>query len=306
MYRSINQNGFTLIEIAIVLMVITILLGYTVAMFPVQQELKQYGQANAEMDEIIDSLVGFAQINGRLPCPDTNVTTGAGFSATIDGLEDPADDYQNDASPYTFDDPASANSDNQVDNIPDGCLAYYGYLPAGTLGLNGDFDASGRLLDPWGQPYRYHVSAINADFNGDNDDADNEVGIGDDLVTPNGIKDESIGAYSTPPVDTLLFICDDSNAAGDDDDCTDVSGASVVDEVLAVVVSTGKDQGRLTNPTISNIQAENLDDFHDGLDDKVYIASSRNDIDSTRYDDIVKWISPNLLFTKMIEAERLP
>ena len=52
---NVRQRGFTLIEIAIVLLIVSILLGYTIAFFPIQQELKQYRQANAEMEEIIDA-----------------------------------------------------------------------------------------------------------------------------------------------------------------------------------------------------------------------------------------------------------
>ncbi|MDH5356349.1 MAG: type II secretion system GspH family protein, partial [Gammaproteobacteria bacterium] len=65
----IEQKGFTLIEIAIVLIVVSILLGYTVALFPKQQELKQYRAVEQEMDQVIAAIVGFAQVNGRLPCP---------------------------------------------------------------------------------------------------------------------------------------------------------------------------------------------------------------------------------------------
>ena len=64
-----RQGGFTLIEIAIVLLIVTILLGYTVALFPRQQELRQYREVDRKMDEVIVALIGFAQINGRLPCP---------------------------------------------------------------------------------------------------------------------------------------------------------------------------------------------------------------------------------------------
>jgi prepilin-type N-terminal cleavage/methylation domain-containing protein len=38
-----SESGFTLVEIAIVLLVVAVLLGYTVALFPKQQELKKYG-----------------------------------------------------------------------------------------------------------------------------------------------------------------------------------------------------------------------------------------------------------------------
>ena len=36
--------------------------GYSVAMLPVQQELKQYRHADREMDSIIEHLIGFAQV----------------------------------------------------------------------------------------------------------------------------------------------------------------------------------------------------------------------------------------------------
>ncbi|MCP4470276.1 MAG: type II secretion system protein, partial [Gammaproteobacteria bacterium] len=64
-----TQSGFTLVEIAIVLLIVTILLGYTVAMFPRQQQLKQYRALDRQMDEVIEAIIGFAQVNGRLPCP---------------------------------------------------------------------------------------------------------------------------------------------------------------------------------------------------------------------------------------------
>lgn len=247
-----RQAGFTLIEIAIVLLIVVILLGYTVAMFPLQQELKQYRQADAEMEEIIEHLIGFAQINGRLPCPDDD---GDGNS---DGLED-------------------RNGAND-------CDGYYGFLPARTLGINGKYADDGRLIDPWGSGYGYAVSDIDA-------------GDGDfDLVTANGIRNEGLPALVLNPPD--LFLCDDSTVLGDHADCTAVTGgAEVIGNVAAVIVSLGKD----FNQT-SNIEAENSDDWLDGTNDKVFIFSPRRD----DYDDIVKWISPNLLFSKMIEADQLP
>ena len=235
-----------------VLLIVIILLGYTVAMFPLQQELKQYRKADAEMEEIIEHLIGFAQVNGRLPCPDDNA------DGNTDGLEDR--------------------------NGPNNCDGFYGFLPARTLGINGNYNSDGLLIDPWGTGYVYAVSqdpgVINADI---------------DLVTPNGIRDEGMNN-----VQPDLFLCDDSTTLGDHLDCAAVTGGvEVIGNVAAVVLSYGKDFDLVGT---SNIQAENADDFLDGTNDKVYIFSPRRD----DYDDIVKWISPNLLFSKMIEADQLP
>jgi prepilin-type N-terminal cleavage/methylation domain-containing protein len=259
--RNITQSGFTLIEIAIVLLVVAILLGYSVAMLPVQQELKQYRHANTEMDSIIEHLIAFAQVNGRLPCPDTSTNTD-GVANSIDGEEDPHA------------------------NATVGCEAFFGFLPARTLGMNGKYDAAGVLIDPWGSRYRYAVS--NADRDGVNGDGR------PDLVIGNGIRDEGLAA-----VNPDLQICSDSDTAGMDTACADVSGTAVVENVAVVIVSLGKDYA--VTP-VSAIQQENSDDFHNGTNDKVYIFSPRRD----DYDDVVKWIPRSLLFSRMLAADQLP
>ncbi len=270
------QNGFTLVEVAIVLLIVSILLGYTVAMFPVQQELKQYRKVDAEMDDILEHLIGFAQINNRLPCPDTNGdVNGSGTNGVIDGQEDPDDVIDN------------VSGVGVGDGIFDSCKGFYGFLPVGTLGMNGNIDAQGRLLDPWGLPYRYHVSDV--DFGGL---------PATDLVSPDGIGEEGLSNV-TPD----LFVCDDSdNSSGADLNCAAVSANAIIGNAAVVIFSSGKDRSQIA----SNIQDENRDDFQDGTNDKVYASTTRSDAAGTEYDDIVRWISPNVLYSKMVEAGQLP
>ena len=130
-----NQSGFTLVEIAIVLLIVTILLGYTVALFPQQQRLKQYRALERDMDRVVEAVIGFAQVNGRLPCP--AIPNSGGFE-DID--------------------------DDDVD--PDGCFNYGGFVPVDTLGLDGRLNADSLLLDPWGNPYRYYVTNVDTDVSG--------------------------------------------------------------------------------------------------------------------------------------------
>ena len=286
--KTALQHGFTLIEIAIVLLIVTILLGYTVAMYPIQQELKQYRQLRSDMDQIVEHLIGYAQVNGRLPCPDTTGDVNGAGAGTIDGQEDVDDVIIN------------ATGVAATDGLTDSCKGFFGFLPAGTLGMNGDIDANGRLLDPWGQPYRYHVSDF--DFNSvgglGGADLDLTTGAAIDLVSPDGVGEEGLSNVIPD-----LVVCDDSdNSTAADTTCAAVSANDIITNAAAVVISSGKDRGLVA----SNIQDENRDDFNNGTNDFVYTFSTRSDAAGSEYDDLVRWISPNLLYTKMIEAGQLP
>jgi prepilin-type N-terminal cleavage/methylation domain-containing protein len=243
-----SENGFTLIEVAIVLLVVSILLGYTVGMFPVQQELKQYRAVNDEMDRIIESIYAYAQVNGRLPCAAT-------------------------AASFGFADPDGGTE----------CNTWYGFLPAKTLGIDGRYRDS-LLIDPWGNPYRYQVT-----------DDDSGGDSGGDFVMEGDMQ-----AVTIATLDPDLEICTGIPTASPKD-CGSAD-VTLAEGVPAVVLSLGKDGS--TTPAVSNlIQLENTDN---NAADTVFVKSTINDADDEKFDDIVKWIVPNLLYSKMIEAGQLP
>lgn len=293
MSKRAIQKGFTLIEVAIVLLIVAILLGYTVAMFPVQQELKQYRQVNAEMKEIVDALIGFAQVNGRLPCPSTPGSAG---------LEDGG-------------------------GIAD-CNFYGGFIPVNTLGLTGSQNQDSLLLDPFGSPYRYYVS--NSDVNGGNDDFVNNdemrnVGLVDVIDVPGGSIPGQDGYID---LDGQFLICDSAGTTTDDL-CT---GASVVFGRPAgsggpyagapfVLLSLGKNWSQ--TPAGDELENAGANMTNDGTiamglgpsGDQYRIKNvgggqttfvKRLTGFAEDFDDVVKWVSPNLLFSKMVEADQLP
>jgi prepilin-type N-terminal cleavage/methylation domain-containing protein len=67
-----NNKGFTLIEIAIVLVIIGILVGGVVPLMNVLSERKTRNESLDYLNEARAALVNFAKINGRLPLADTN------------------------------------------------------------------------------------------------------------------------------------------------------------------------------------------------------------------------------------------
>lgn len=61
--------GFTLIEVAIVTAVLTLLLGGLLIPLAAQVDQRRYSETRKSLEEVKDALLGFAQVNGRLPCP---------------------------------------------------------------------------------------------------------------------------------------------------------------------------------------------------------------------------------------------
>ncbi len=72
MQQRSKQSGFTLVEMAIVLLVIGLLLGGLLTPLSNKIESERYKESNRELDKIVDALMGYAVANKRLPCADTD------------------------------------------------------------------------------------------------------------------------------------------------------------------------------------------------------------------------------------------
>jgi len=65
-------RGFTLLEVAIVVLILGLLLGGMLVPLSVQRENRERAETQASLDEIKEALYGFVLVNRRLPCPDTD------------------------------------------------------------------------------------------------------------------------------------------------------------------------------------------------------------------------------------------
>ena len=119
--------GFSLIEMAVVLLIVSTLLGGLLISIGSTREVSNRRAAETQINEILEAIYGYAQANGRLPCPATATSNGA---------------------------------ESRTGGADSNCSGAYGFVPAVTLGLVGSVDANTLYLDPWDSPYRYSVSAI--------------------------------------------------------------------------------------------------------------------------------------------------
>ena len=145
-----KNSGFTLIELAVVLFLISLVLGGV--MTPLATRLEQEGRNKTEekLKEIKDNLIGYALINGHLPCPDCpgdafNAFCGAGTAVSNDGIEDGYDTSL----------PAPVSPRNTTTDDFDSCAVEIGNLPWVTLGLT--------EFDTWGNRFVYSVDQTFAD-----------------------------------------------------------------------------------------------------------------------------------------------
>ena len=69
---QLRSGGFTLLEMAIVLLIVGLLLGGLLPTISSQIDLQRRNETRKYLEVVRDALVGYAVVNGRLPCPDSN------------------------------------------------------------------------------------------------------------------------------------------------------------------------------------------------------------------------------------------
>jgi prepilin-type N-terminal cleavage/methylation domain-containing protein len=73
-----RSKGFTLAELAVAVVILALLLFGAMVPFSSQLEIRNIAETRRILDSTRDAIVGFAQANGRLPCPaNGNVAAGS-------------------------------------------------------------------------------------------------------------------------------------------------------------------------------------------------------------------------------------
>lgn len=225
--NSPRLNGFTLVELAVVLAIFGLLLGIMVIPLGTQVDQQRYAEAQRQLNAVHEALLGFAIANGRLPCPaDGTLASGAALAGT--------------------------------ENKPGvACAAAEGVLPWATLGVP--------ELDPWGLRLTYRVATGFADDPGLGMQASFLITDAGNIVVTNGAVNIATG-------------------------------------LPAVVVSHGKNGLGAFRPDgtqVPNAAGNELENANSNV-------SFVSQLPAPNFDDLVVWVSPNVLKTRLVAANRLP
>lgn len=244
-----KQDGFSLIELAIVLIIVSLLAGGLMMTLTAQQENAAIAETQRRLADARDSLLGFAAANGRLPCPAAPATSG---------VETPL---------------GGGACNNNWD----------GLLPATTLGIT-PTNENGYAVDAWGNPIRYAVTNFsNAAY------CPNQC-----FTTANGIKAAWNGGIILSPDLRICNTASGMTGAGATAACA--SGTEQAKDAVAVIFSSGKNGG--ANPTSNDELANNNAD-------RLFVSHTQT-TGVNEFDDLVIWLSPNILYNRLIMSGRLP
>lgn len=232
--NTTDQRGFSLIELTIVLVIVALLSSGLMFGLSAQRDAAANRDAQVQIDNAKEALLGFAISNGRLPCPANPLLAG---TATGAGLENcsltPAD---------------------------------HGVLPWATLGLP--------ETDPWGQRLTYFASTRFT--------AALTAGSLCSFTMESGVAPNNSGTANV-------------KLAGS-------STSNIASDLAAVLVSHGAQGagGYTTNGTKNAVAAG--DEAENADPDQTFISRTP----ATDFNDLLIWITPALLKSRLVAVGKLP
>lgn len=266
------HRGFTLAELAIVLLIVGLLLAGLLTPLTTQVEIKRISDTQKILEDAKEALLGFAAANGRLPCPASSASNIGleSFCTTATGGCTATTTYQ-----------SHGRCSNPFD----------GLLPAVSLGF-GPTDNQGYALDGWAitpsNRLRYAVSNTALDV----------LSPPSLLTSQNGLKTAGISAVAGK---SFLYVCSVTPGAPPASNCVPAT-ATLTSTAPAIVYSVG---GNAAQGGISADEKANPNP-NGGDVDPVFVSHTRNSVAGSEFDDVVTWLSMNTLISRMVAAGSLP
>lgn len=284
-YRNRNL-GFTLVEMAIVLVIVGLLLGGLLMPLSAQMDQRKNSETQKALDEINQALIGFAVANGRLPCPTAGTIATGQLNAGIEATQTVT------TSPWDSTNPLIT------------CSSFSGVIPWNTLGIS--------ELDAWGNRISYSVRSIYAHglyvdpntlpiIQADKDSRTQQLTGCANPISPSFPTQSSFALCSPGTVATTI----DSSSVSDIQVLTAYTGGNTIaTKIPAIIISHGKNgYGAYTSNGGQLPLPPNPGDEYENTNGNFNFVSHTP---TATFDDLVTWLSPNILFNRMVAAGKLP
>lgn len=269
-----SQRGFNLVELAISLAVMAIVAAGMLVPLVTQIEQRNILTTESTIADLKEALLGYAAINGRLPCP---ATAAAGTGVEV------------------F---AASNSAATGE-----CAAFWGFVPGQTLGIT-PVDRNGYVIDAWNNRIRYAV--LSQPLGSTTRPYTKTNGLR--LASLGAIQSALLLAPSAaaPP---FLQVCGSGAGVIAGVSCTNPAVAGGGTNALtgnAVVVLWSPGPNASTSGGNGTDEAQNPNPRNEASTDALFVSRTRSDEANNVFDDVVSWVSVNTLVNRMVGAGQLP
>jgi len=257
---------------AVVMLIMgTLLSGLLVALTQTSNNTR-ITTAKTQILKIEEALYAFAQAHGRLPCPATFDSNG--YESPVGGGD---------------------------------CNLEHGFVPAASLSLYGRINDDGLMLDPWSNPYRYSIAPYEVDASGNWEaEDDGEYAFTDKILLQELFNNPNMNSelrFNSGDYSSTLRICTSYQCS---------PGESISTLAPAVVLSMGPNWTELNSDcpagTVNSDEEANAGtNWHNSeycLTDTNTFANA--EYNEENFDDIIIWLSPYILFSRLIDASQLP
>jgi len=269
--RLSREFGFSLMELAVVLVIVALLLGGLLVPFGSQRDIEMMRATDKSLVDIREALIGFAAINGRLPCPAQGTIASGAANAGIEATTGSGTTLTCACAGASSPGVATIGATACATALSGDSVA--GVLPWATLGL--------LETDAWGNRYTYHVSSF---FARGINPAQTLFG---GSCTPTSAPANAAFALCTPGAITL-----NTAASG---------GTTLASTAPAVVISHGGNALGAYNNTGTKLSSTgaSADELENSNGDGTFVSN-------TTIDDRLMWIAAPQLMSRMMTAGKLP
>lgn len=310
-----QSRGFTLVELAVAMIIVALLLASALWPLSTQMEMRAIAETQRTMEEIRESIIGFTLANGRLPCP---AIPGTPTSQTDATTSEPAG--VEDTNPY----PIPTSSPYQFV-----CRRSFGVVPWTTLGT--------AERDAWGRRFSYRVSPAFGDAPGTDATVTQTWATATTTSPTSPANQSSIAPCNLPttpalPAPTLatFALCTLGDiAVFNPTIAAKTPTAATANGVPAVIISHGRNgvgayqsNGTAVDGTTSTHEAANVSGTTTATPTGSYASyvfytrerspassgcsDTAADVAFCEFDDILVWIPSSTLVARMVSAGRLP